>query len=1324
MNTKGKGLWSKTKPSLATLLCVAFLTSCPMMGIQGADVATADHATTADTATKATESDHATKADTAETAKTAEKAEKLDYVNVSGSSGTNTADTSGAVGSKSIAIGQDARADGQNGIAIGNGAVAGKRGRGDSQGTNGMNSITIGAAKTAGSEVLSIGTIKYINSLYGRVNADGTIDTTKAIPTSNDPVPFMGKVILMGYDNAFDANNKDALTKDSTTFLYRSALIGHENTIKSNSVAPGWSYGTMDMYIFGRANTIDGENSLVLGRENDVRRMGTGPNGYVNITGDKNIIRNYGNGLHISGNNNRINHYKKSIWYGGDKSDVENDFDASYNTGIHIYGARNTLGLDLDGRHVLDGFIVGVNNRLYSYNGYVFGSYNNVYANGATVFGRGNLVGINGDTLAAGTDFLAVGLGNDVRANYGMGFGASNTIESEGGSAFGRYNKIGPSASYSTVMGHENFASKGNNVVFGIQNNNDKSSGFNKEVPSGKNSTAIGIMNQSQGERSTTLGIGNKINENGKNAVALGSSNVASNEEATAVGRGNVANNKKAVAVGSWNNYTAISGEWKVYNSGQESVAMGVKNMSVGNYSTAVGNLNMTNGLASAAVGYKNAANGKADVALGYGNIAGGDNGPSETYITAVGVNNQAFGKQNSVFGAYNQANVIRGMIAGYQNIGMGYGSIIVGNQNNYLFSDSFTISGITMVGPDQPANTGILSTTMGVANLMLADNGGTYGYGNQITGRRSYAFGATNINTGIDSFIMGHDSTIASAQLSHYQPNAQQNIRDAMVVGNHSLANISDSVALGAYAITTRDYGMRGYDPTTGAGMTDDALFTGTMTKDAYNQAKTDLAGLRTTLEGEVDKLHELRLKIQSQQYSSQDEYNVLRTEYDNQENVEMNARKAYLGKKMEMGKAAGTWEGQLAALSIGNEEIGLTRQITGVAAGTKDTDAVNVAQLKRLADMVDGKVTDIDDKIKNAKTVKVVAGTNTTVTESKDGDTTTYAVNVDLTGYAKADGSNITNINQWKQKLGITDVAPVAAGPISYKADGDADKKTVSLEDGFVFTGDDNVKASTGANGEVKYTLAKDLTGMNSIGGHDGKLSFTDDGVTLSHEKDGASSSISVGKEVRLKAGDTTVKVTEKGLDAGGKRISHVADGVAMDDAATVGQLQGSTAGIRQEIGRVEHHLKKEIADVGALGAAMSALKPLGYNPAEKTQIMAGIGGYKGSQGVALGLAHHDNEDVLYHGGLAYSGNGLMWNAGVSIRFGKGGQQKAYGLHNTSTVDTSNMATKEEWMQYQSTLKDMEASLLHLRKENDTLRKENEDLAKKVEWLMERVK
>ena len=80
----------------------------------------------------------------------------------------------------------------------------------------------------------------------------------------------------------------------------------------------------------------------------------------------------------------------------------------------------------------------------------------------------------------------------------------------------------------------------------------------------------------------------------------------------------------------------------------------------------------------------------------------------------------------------------------------------------------------------------------------------------------------------------------------------------------------------------------------------------------------------------------------------------------------------------------------------------------------------------------------------------------------------------------------------------------------------------------------------------------------------------------------------------------------------------------------------------------------LKTEIADAGANAAALTALKPIQYDPLEPTQIMAGIGGYRGSQAVALGVAHYSNESLMFHAGMSLGANENMYNAGVTWKFG----------------------------------------------------------------------
>ena len=71
--------------------------------------------------------------------------------------------------------------------------------------------------------------------------------------------------------------------------------------------------------------------------------------------------------------------------------------------------------------------------------------------------------------------------------------------------------------------------------------------------------------------------------------------------------------------------------------------------------------------------------------------------------------------------------------------------------------------------------------------------------------------------------------------------------------------------------------------------------------------------------------------------------------------------------------------------------------------------------------------------------------------------------------------------------------------------------------------------------------------------------------------------------------------------------------------------------------------------------MNAALAALKPLDFDPLQRSQMMAGVGYYRGKQAVALGLSHYSNEDTLVHAGISYAGSSeLMANAGISWRFG----------------------------------------------------------------------
>lgn len=173
------------------------------------------------------------------------------------------------------------------------------------------------------------------------------------------------------------------------------------------------------------------------------------------------------------------------------------------------------------------------------------------------------------------------------------------------------------------------------------------------------------------------------------------------------------------------------------------------------------------------------------------------------------------------------------------------------------------------------------------------------------------------------------------------------------------------------------------------------------------------------------------------------------------------------------------------------------------------------------------------------------------------------------------------------------------------------------------------------------------------------------------------GLNKNINLGADGSVKAGNTTinnngiitnggVQITDKGINAGDKVISHVAPGEQPTDAVNVSQLKDLktdinndlTTGLqnaRNEIGRVESKLNTKIEKTGAMGAALAALNGTYDLDYKKTAINAGLGYYKGESAIALGVAHRVNEDIRVSAGLAFSGNNdTMINAGISWAVG----------------------------------------------------------------------
>ena len=207
----------------------------------------------------------------------------------------------------------------------------------------------------------------------------------------------------------------------------------------------------------------------------------------------------------------------------------------------------------------------------------------------------------------------------------------------------------------------------------------------------------------------------------------------------------------------------------------------------------------------------------------------------------------------------------------------------------------------------------------------------------------------------------------------------------------------------------------------------------------------------------------------------------------------------------------------------------------------------------------------------------------------------------------------------------------------------------------------GGDTVKFQAGDNLEVKqdgttftYSLAKDVKGLNSVtvGDENGpSTKITPAGTTV---KDAAGNSTTVngaGMTINpANAAASPVSLTVDGLNNGGNQIHGVAPGTADTDAVNVSQLKGAQAGLQEAINRVGVETQR----VGAHAAAMAALKPIQYDPLEPTQIMAGIGNYRGETAGAIGLAHYKTEDTMFNVGVTLGSSHNMINAGVTHKFG----------------------------------------------------------------------
>jgi len=249
--------------------------------------------------------------------------------------------------------------------------------------------------------------------------------------------------------------------------------------------------------------------------------------------------------------------------------------------------------------------------------------------------------------------------------------------------------------------------------------------------------------------------------------------------------------------------------------------------------------------------------------------------------------------------------------------------------------------------------------------------------------------------------------------------------------------------------------------------------------------------------------------------------------------------------------------------------------------------------------------------------------------------------AANQDLSNSTDAGKQQVKDISAWNVTAAGGTVEKVQGGDTVKFQAGDS---LVVNQDRTTFT----------------YGLAKDLKGLNSvtIGDENGvSTKITPAGTTV---KDAAGNSTVIkGGGMTITPADATaspVSLTVDGLNNGGNQIHGVAPGTDDTDAVNVSQLKVSNAGLQEAVNRVGTETQR----VGAHAAAMAALKPIQYDPLEPTQIMAGIGNYRGETAGAIGIAHYRTEDTMFNVGVSLGTSHNMVNAGVTHKFGGSRERK----------------------------------------------------------------
>ena len=413
---------------------------------------------------------------------------------------------------------------------------------------------------------------------------------------------------------------------------------------------------------------------------------------------------------------------------------------------------------------------------------------------------------------------------------------------------------------------------------------------------------------------------------------------------------------------------------------------------------------------------------------------------------------------------------------------------------------------------------------------------------------------------------------------------------------------------------------------------------------------------------------------------------------------------------------------------------------KIINVADGTNPTDAVNVRQLDAKTKAATTELTANDGQPANSTNGNIMIAKSI---DTKDGHTIydtklndkitlgaadpTKAITVDgttgtvtgLTNKTWTPGSIVSGRAATEDQL--KDAVADSGWKVAVGKDGSGKSNVVGTspekikaEETVTFKAGNNMMV-TQTGKSISYAVNPELTNMTSA-------TFTDTatGNTTVMNSNGITITPSGANPTNPYAGP--VSLTKDGLNNGNNQIKGVAPGTDPTDAVNVAQLNASNANTSQAI----NQLAGEVQHVGAHAAAMAALKPIQYDPLEPTQVMAGVGNYRGETAAALGLAHYTNENTMFNVGVSVGGNHNMVNAGVTHKFGYSPEKKnipdrykAGPISSVYVMQDEVSSLKKENAEQKYVIADQAARLTTLEAENEQQRRELAETKKGLDDL-----